>query len=155
MGTYLTSSSVGSFSFLRSSSFSFCSLSSSPHSSLSSSLFLSSSPLYLESSQRAPSVLVHPTSRPSTLPSQGAIVGHEWSSSPSSAPYSVVYTASVGTSNIPLAQNRPSGERHPWPSQSSHSLSHRSTSFWPLDSEIETSILAKSSSKGPCSCSTS
>ncbi len=71
--------------FLHSLSFSSSSLSSSPRSSLSSSSFHSSSPPYLESSQQAQSVLALPTSHHSTLPSQRAIVGPEWSSSPSLA----------------------------------------------------------------------
>src|SRR6266511_4340846 len=129
MLTPFTSSLVGSSCFLHSSSFSSSSPPSSPHSSLSSSSFHSSSPPSLESLQQAPSVLVPPTSRPSMLPSRKVIIGRERSSSPSSASYSVAYTASVGTSNIPPTQNNPSGELRRWPSQSFLSSSHQSTSF--------------------------
>src|SRR6266545_4865057 len=102
----LPSSSVGSSCFLHSSSFSPSSPSSSPHSSLSSSSFHSSSPLSSELLPRAQSVLALPMSRHSTLPSQRAIVGREWSSSPSLVSYLVACTASVGTSCIPPNQNK-------------------------------------------------
>ena len=146
-----SSSSVGSSCSLHSSSFSSSSPSSSLHSSLSSSSFHSSSLLYSESLQQAQSVPAPPTSRHSTLPSQRAIVGREWSSSPSLASYSVACTALVGTSNIPPNQNKLSGKRRPWPSQSSLSSLHPSTSFWPLG----TSVPAKSLNAESCSSSTS
>jgi len=148
---FFPSSPVGLSSFLCSSFFS-CSLpSSSPYSFPSFFSFLPSSPPSSALSQQAPSVLVPLMSRPSTLLSWRAIAGREWLSLLSSAPYSVAYTASAGTSNIPPTQNRPCGELRRWPLRLSHSSSCQLTSFWPRG----TSVLAKSSNAEPCSFSTS